>query len=121
MRIAIADDEADIRQYFRRLLPRLGHEVIGEAKNGRELIEVCRNKHPDLIITDIRMGEPDEIDGIQATAEIGRTQNIPVIIVSSNDPPETNGHPLVVEYLVKPIGIPELQAALTKVENADIV
>ncbi len=114
MRIAIADDEADIRQYFRRLLPRLGHEVVGEAENGRELVELCRAEHPDLIITDIRM---PELNGIEAVSEIGKSQQIPVIVVSSHDPPEDNGHAQIVEFLVKPIKILELQAAIAKASS----
>lgn len=115
MRIAIADDEAEIRQYFRRLLPRLGHEVVGEAENGRELVELCRTERPDLVITDIRM---PEMDGIEAASEIGDSQNIPIIIVSAHDPPEEDGHAAIVDYLVKPISIPGLQAAIEKARRA---
>jgi CheY-like chemotaxis protein len=115
MRIAIADDEADIRQYFRRLLPRLGHDVVGEAANGRELVELCRREHPDLVITDIMM---PEMDGIEAASEIAKSENIPIIIVSSHDPPEDKGHATIVAFLVKPISIHDLQAAISKAQHA---
>ena len=59
MRIAVADDEPDVRDYFRRMLPRLGHDVVGGAANGRELVELCREHKPDLIIADVRMPEMD--------------------------------------------------------------
>ena len=75
LRIAVADDEADFRQYFRRLLPRLGYEVVGEAENGQELVELCRSKKPDLVITDIMMSE---MNGIEAATEISKTQIIPM-------------------------------------------
>jgi CheY-like chemotaxis protein len=42
LRIAAADDEPDVRDYFRWLLPRLGHQVVAVAQTGRELIEQCR-------------------------------------------------------------------------------
>src|SRR5260221_8306371 len=61
LRIAVADDEADMRDYFQVLLPRLGHSVVAVAQNGRELVEKCRAAEPDLVITDIKM---PEIDGI---------------------------------------------------------
>ena len=114
LRIAIADDEADIRQYFRRLLPRLGHQVVGEAENGRELVDLCRTGNPDLIITDIRM---PEMDGIEAVCEISKTQSVPIIIVSSRDPPVDKGQAAIVAFLVKPISIADLQAAIAKSQS----
>ena len=112
MRIAIADDDEDIRQYFRRILPRLGHEVVGEAENGRVLVELCRSQHPDLIITDIMM---PEMNGLEAVAQINKAQNVPVIIVSSNEPSEQHEHASVVEHLIKPISSSDLKAAIARV------
>ena len=112
LRIAIADDEIDIRQYFRRLLPRLGHQVVGEAATGRELVELCRTENPELVITDIMM---PEMDGIQAVFEISQNQCIPVIILSSHDPPESHGQIGLVQFLVKPIQMSDLQSAITSI------
>ena len=114
MRIAIADDEADIRQYFGRLLPRLGHDVVGQAKNGHELIELCRTERPDLVITDILM---PEMGGLEAASEIGKAHNIPIIIVSSHDPPEHDGNAEIIAFLVKPIRISDLEAAIAKAQR----
>jgi len=52
LRIVVADDEPDMRDYFQKGLPRLGHKVVGAAANGRELVELCRAQAPDLVITD---------------------------------------------------------------------
>ena len=41
------------------MLPRLGHAVVAAAANGRELVELCREQKPDLIIADVRMPEMD--------------------------------------------------------------
>ena len=41
LRIAVADDETDVRDYFRRLLPRLGHQAGSVVQTGRELVERC--------------------------------------------------------------------------------
>jgi YesN/AraC family two-component response regulator len=111
LRIVVADDEEDIRQYFRRLLPRLGYEVVGEAKTGVELAELCRAENPDLVITDIMM--PD-MDGIAAVAEIAQSQSIPFIIVSSHDGPTDRMNGQIVDHLVKPITKEMLQAAIDK-------
>jgi response regulator NasT len=103
LRIAVADDEPDMRDYFKKCLPRLGHQVVGVAQNGRELVEQCKALRPDLVITDIKM--PD-MDGIDAAVQIYRDRPIPVILVSAYHDPELiaraeSDH--ILGYLVKPI------------------
>ena len=51
LRIVIADDEADLRDYLHETLSVLGHEVVGVAATGRELVEQARTTQPDLVIT----------------------------------------------------------------------
>src|ERR1700693_1366418 len=80
LRIAVADDEPDMREYFQKSLLRLGHKVVAVAQNGQELVEQCRAFHPDLVITDIKM--PD-MDGIEAAVRIYRERPVPVILVSA--------------------------------------
>ncbi len=81
LRIVVADDEPDIREYFRKSLARLGHQVVGAAQDGRELVEQCRALAPDLVITDIRM---PELDGIEAAIAIYRERAVPVVLVSAH-------------------------------------
>lgn len=111
LRIAIADDEEDIRQYFRRLLPRLGHELVGEAKNGRELVELCRTTKPDLIITDVRM---PELNGLKAATEIRKTLSVPIIVLSAHEKPNREDNKFIVDYLQKPVSVTDLQAAINR-------
>ncbi len=75
LRIAVADDEPDVRDDFRWALPRLDHQVVAVAQTGRELVERCRATRPDLVITDIKM--PD-LDGIEAAVAIGRDEPVPI-------------------------------------------
>ena len=112
LRIAVADDEADMRDWFERILPTLGHQVVSVAENGRELVEHCRSMKPDLVITDIKM--PD-LDGIDASQEICRERAVPIILVSAYHDPELirraeADH--VLAYLVKPIGKASLEPAI---------
>ena len=112
LRIAIADDEVDMRDYLARILPRLGHEVVSAAANGKELIAHCHEHSPDLVITDIRM---PEIDGIDAATAISREQAIPIILISGfHDPDliERAEQDHVLAYLVKPIKQADLDTAI---------
>ena len=67
LRIVVADDEPRMQDYFRKVLPLLGHDVVGVATTGRELVEQCQALNPDLVITDVKM--PD-MDGIEAAGTI---------------------------------------------------
>jgi response regulator NasT len=112
LRIAVADDEPDMREYFTRILPRMGHEVVGVAANGRELLDVCEQSRPDLVITDIRM---PEVDGIQAAEALYRRRPLPVILVSAYHDPQLIARAEadhVMAYLVKPIKQADLEPAL---------
>jgi response regulator NasT len=112
LRIAVADDEADMRDYFCKILPLLGHKMVCAAKTGRELVEGCRQHRPDLVITDIKM--PD-MDGIDAAVHLYRRAPLPVILVSAYHDPDLikraeADH--ILAYLVKPIKSADLEPAL---------
>lgn len=112
LKISVADDEFDMRDYFQRILPRLGHEVVSVAENGRELVDQSLQLHPDLIITDIKM---PEMDGIEAATRIFQARATPVILVSAFHDPELisraeQDH--VLAYLVKPIKLADLETAI---------
>jgi response regulator NasT len=68
LRIAVADDELDMLDFYQRILPQSGHTVVAVAATGRELVQQCSEQHPDLIITDIRM---PNMDGIEAAIAVG--------------------------------------------------
>lgn len=112
LRIAVADDEPEMRDYFQETLTALGHEVVGAADNGAALVELCRETRPDLAITDIKM--PD-MDGIEAATKIREDQPVPVILVSAFHEPELIQRALqdhVLAYLVKPIKQADLETAI---------
>jgi two-component system, response regulator PdtaR len=113
LRIAVADDERDTRQFFQELLPHMGHEVVVAAETGRQLVDRCGEARPDLVITDIKM--PD-MDGIEAAALINRQREVPVVLVSAHHEAELlarSGAEYIMAYLVKPVKPADLQAAIT--------
>ena len=84
MRILIADDHPLFRDGLRSLLGANGHEVIGEARNGREAVELAQQLEPDLVLMDVSM---PELDGLTATKRL--TEAMPgvkvVILTASED------------------------------------
>jgi DNA-binding NarL/FixJ family response regulator len=68
IRVLLADDQGLVRAGFRALLDaEPGIDVAGEARDGREAVELTRTLRPDVVLMDIRM---PELDGLAATREI---------------------------------------------------
>jgi len=112
LRIAVADDERDMREYFQHILPLAGHQVVAVAETGRQLVNQCREVLPDLVITDIKM--PD-MDGIEAAETINREQKLPFILVSGyheQDLLERADVDCILAYLVKPIKQADVEPAI---------
>jgi DNA-binding NarL/FixJ family response regulator len=79
IKVLIADDQSLVRAGFRVLIdsaPDL--EVVGEAADGREAVELTRSLHPDVVLMDVRM---PEMDGLAATREIVHGSEGPRVIV----------------------------------------
>lgn len=86
IRVLVVDDHAMVRQGLRTFLElqdnsTLPIEVIGEAANGRQAIDLARRTQPDVVLLDLVM---PEVDGIQATASIIEcSPNTRVVILTS--------------------------------------
>jgi DNA-binding NarL/FixJ family response regulator len=74
IRVAVADDQALFRAGFRVLLePEEDLELVGEAGNGAEAVELARRTRPDVLLMDVRM---PVMDGIEATRTIAADQRL---------------------------------------------
>jgi len=112
LRIAIADDESEIRDHYSKIIKRLGHEVVAEVDTGLALVEACQRLHPDLIITDLHM---PGLDGDQAVREVWKTEIIPTILISAYDLPKDFPPDCVKvawSYLSKPVKRLDFEAAI---------
>ncbi|MFA9463966.1 MAG: response regulator [Velocimicrobium sp.] len=115
MRILIVEDEIKIRVGMGKLISaETDNEVVGEAKNGLEGLDMIRRFKPDLVITDIKM---PEMDGLEMLTQV-KIDNMQVhaIILTGYSEFEYARRALtlgVKDYLLKPIGVHELTKMLT--------
>lgn len=87
LKVLIVDDSLVIRDLLRRTLEKLGYTVCGEARDGREGIEMFKTFAPDVVFMDISM---PIIDGLEATESIiNFNPNAKIIILSSTGDEET--------------------------------
>ena len=86
LRVIVADDEYPIRKWFSRTLknlPDIRVEMAGTASNGEEALALIREKHPDVVFTDIKM---PVMDGLKLLRVINRDYpRIKVVIITSYD------------------------------------
>jgi DNA-binding NarL/FixJ family response regulator len=89
VRVLLADDQVLVRTGFKLLLDSEdGIEVVGEAANGSEAVNLARAHRPDVVLMDIRM---PVLDGIKATREIAVTrglEEVRVLILTTYDTDE---------------------------------
>ncbi len=118
LRVLIVDDEAPARRRLRDVLDdcaeTLAIVVVGEAANGREAIDMLQAVNADLVLTDIRM---PGMDGLELARHLLKLPQPPLVIFTT----AYHQHALeafdvnAVDYLVKPVRVARLLAALQKV------
>src|SRR6476619_739279 len=83
MKIVSADDHALFRDSLRSLLEANGLEVLGEARNGREAVELAHKLKPDVVLMDLSM---PEMDGLAATRLISADQpEVKVVVLTASE------------------------------------
>lgn len=116
----LADDHAVFREGLRTLLAREPDLVIvGEARDGREAVEMARALHPDVVVMDVAM---PRLNGIEATRQIRHAAPAThVLILSAHDDPEYVDHALecgAFDYVPKRRSVSELAAAIRQAARA---
>ena len=123
-KLIIVDDEQSIRNGMANGIPwnDWGFEVIGQASDGLEALELVENERPDVVLSDIRM---PRMDGVELMQRLHKDYpDVKVIILSGYSDFEAARKMLssgmVVEYLLKPASEDELFEAVFKcIERID--
>ena len=113
LRAVIVDDEPDGREVVRTLLAVHSEvEVIGEAGNGRDAVDVVRRRKPDLLFLDIQM--PDQ-DGFAVLEALGPDVPRGIVFVTAHDEHAIRAFDVhALDYVLKPFGQPRFTAAVTR-------
>ena len=119
IRVVIADDEPITKMDLNELLSEAGYEVVGEASDGFDAVELCRQKHPDLVLMDIKM---PLLDGLSAAKNTHSEQLAETVMMmtaySEREFVEQAKECGVGGYLVKPIDekslIPNIEVAVNR-------
>jgi PAS domain S-box-containing protein len=109
LRILLADDNADMRDYLRRLLA--GHYEVETVNDGAAALESIRKNRPDLVLSDVMMPNLDGFGLLRELRAGGETAGLPIILLSARAGEEATLeglHAGADDYLVKPFSAREL-------------
>lgn len=110
-RVLLVDDNADMRDYVRRLLSERWQ--VETAANGAIALDLIQRKLPDLVLTDVMMPEVDGFQLLNALRSDPVTKSIPIILLSARAGEEATVVGLEAgadDYLIKPFSARELMA-----------
>jgi DNA-binding NarL/FixJ family response regulator len=123
IKILLADDHAYVRQGTRELLEQQDDlEVVGEADNGRAVVQLALKEHPDVVIMDFAM---PELNGIEATRQIKAVApGIAILVLTAYDSEQYVFAFLeagAAGYLLKDISVEELVNAIRAVYGGESI
>ena len=119
IRVVIADDEPITRMDLKELLLAEGYQVVGEAADGFDAVEICKQTRPDLVLMDIKMPLLDGLSAAKLVYEENLAGTVMMLTAYSErefvDQAKEVG---VAGYLVKPIDekslVPSIELAVAR-------
>ncbi|UPK77166.1 response regulator [Nocardioidaceae bacterium SCSIO 66511] len=111
-RVVIAEDEALIRLDLAEMLSEEGYDVVGQAADGEQAVQLAEDVRPDLVVMDIKM---PKLDGIAAAERIASQRIAPVVMLtafSQRELVERARDAGAMAYLVKPFSKTDLVPAI---------
>jgi len=112
LKIVVVEDDAEIRQFLRESLEKIGHEVIGEAASGPEMVRLVLDLNPDVVVFDIHL---PQLDGLKALAQIYQQRIVAAVAITADRDQDLVRRAIeehVLAYLLKPVEAYQLGPAL---------
>src|SRR5262249_45330295 len=112
LKIVLVEDDATMREYLREVLTKNGHEVVGEAANGTDMVRTVLALEPDLVVFDIHL---PRINGLEALRQIYQEKVVAAVAITGDRDQDLVRRALeehVLAYLVKPVEADQLAPAL---------
>ena len=116
-KVLLVEDDFILALVHRKYLEKISCKVVASVTNAKEAIEFAITNRPDFILMDIRL--EGELDGIDATVEIQKHVNIPVIYVTGNSElsvMEKASKTNMKGFLIKPLHIEELKKIVDTID-----
>lgn len=112
LKIVVVEDDAAMRAFLKLTLEQLGHELIGEAANGTDMVRNVLDLEPDVVVFDIHL---PRLNGLDALRQIYQEKVVAAVAITADRDQDLVRRALeeqVLAYLVKPIEAHQLGPAL---------
>jgi len=104
LKVVIVEDDPTIRMFLRETIEKkLGHQVVGEASTGTDMVRIVLETEPDLVVFDIHL---PHLDGIEALRQIYRERVVAAVAITGDRDEELIRRAMeehVLAYLLKPV------------------
>lgn len=111
LRVLVVDDEPAARRRLQLMLEELDIESVGEAANGLDALEACRDNRPDVLLLDIEM---PEVDGFDVARHLPDPAPLLIFQTAYDEYALQAFDHAALDYLVKPVSLERLQRALDR-------
>ena len=111
LRVLLVDDEPAARSRLALMLEELDVELTGEAANGLEALELCRERHPEVLLLDIEM---PEVDGFDVARHLPDPRPLIIFQTAYDEYALQAFDHAAIDYLVKPVALERLERSLDR-------
>jgi response regulator NasT len=112
LKVVVVEDDATVRLFLKETLEKLGHQVIGEAATGTDMVRTVLEMEPDVVVFDIHL---PRLNGLDALRQIYQERVVAAVAITADRDQELVRRALeehVLAYLVKPVEEHQIGPAL---------
>lgn len=112
LKIVVVEDDATVRLFLKESLEKLGHQVVGEAATGTDMVRTVLEMEPDVVVFDIHL---PRLNGLDALRQIYQERVVAAVAITADRDQELVRRALeehVLAYLVKPVEAHQLLPAI---------